>query len=89
VHSGKVDNFWSIFLNNQLPAVDTISIEVCEGKVLVICIDLDNVTKKDSAILLESFNNCKEFQFDNCVASLSVGKFATVECQGSSVLLNY
>jgi hypothetical protein len=55
----------------------------------VIHIDLDNVTKKDSAILLESFNNCKEFQFDNCVASLSVGKSATVECQGSSVLLNY
>jgi hypothetical protein len=38
---------------------------------------------------LESFNNCKEFQFDNCVASLSVGKFATVGCQGLSVLLNY
>jgi hypothetical protein len=55
----------------------------------VIRIDLDNVTKKDSAILLKSFNNCKEFQLDNCVASLSVGKFATVECQGSSVLLNY
>ena len=89
MHSRKVDNFWSIFLNNQSPVADTISIEVCKGKVLVIRIDLDNVTKKDSAILLESFNNCKEFQFNNCVASLSIGKFATVECQGSSVLLNY
>jgi hypothetical protein len=89
VHSGKVDNFWSIFLNNQSPVADTISIEVCEGKVLVIHIDLDNVTKKDIAILLESFNNCKEFQLDNFVASLSIGKFATVECQGLSVLLNY
>jgi hypothetical protein len=97
VHSGKVDNFRSIFLNNfrsiflnnQSPAADTISIEVCEGKVLLIRIDLDNLTKKDSAILLESFNNCKEFQFDNCVASLSVSKFVTVECQGLSVLLNY
>jgi hypothetical protein len=68
-----------------LPAADTIIIEVCQGKALVIHIDLDNVTKKDSAILSESFNNCKEFRFDNCVASLSVGKFATVECQGSSV----
>jgi hypothetical protein len=63
-----------------LPAADTISIEVCEGKVLVIHIDLDNVTKKDNAILLESFNDCKEFQLDNCVASLSVGKFVTVKC---------
>jgi hypothetical protein len=88
VHSGKVDNFRSIFLNNQSLAADTISIEVCKGKVLVIHIDLDNVTKKDSVILLESFNNCKEFQFNKCVASLSIGKFATVECQGSSVLLN-
>jgi hypothetical protein len=46
----------------------------------VIHIYLDDVTKEDSAILLESFNNCKEFQFDNCVASLSVIKFVTVEC---------
>jgi hypothetical protein len=38
---------------------------------------------------LESFNNCKEFQFNKCVVSLSISKFATVECQGSSVLLNY
>jgi hypothetical protein len=40
-----------------LPAADTIGIEVCEGKIFVIHIDLDNVTKKDSAILLESFDN--------------------------------
>ncbi len=60
MHSGKVDNFRSVFLNNQLPAADMISIEVCEGKVLVIHVDLDNVTKKDSAILLESFNNCQQ-----------------------------
>jgi hemolysin activation/secretion protein len=57
VHSRKVDNFWSIFLNNQSSAADTIRIEVCEGKIFVIRIDLDNVTKKDSAILLESFDN--------------------------------
>jgi hypothetical protein len=42
---------------HQSPAVDTIGIEVCKGKILVIRIDLDNVTKKDSAILLESFIN--------------------------------
>jgi hypothetical protein len=46
VHSGKVDNFRSVFLNNQLPVADTISIEICEGKVLVIGIDLDNVTRR-------------------------------------------
>jgi hypothetical protein len=57
VHSRKVDNFCSILLNNQLPAADTISIEVCKGKAFVICIDFDNVTKKDSAMLLESFDN--------------------------------
>jgi hypothetical protein len=66
-----------------------ISIEICKGKILVIGIDLDNVTKEDNAILLEIFNNCQRLQFNNCVASLSVGKLATVECQGSSVLLNY
>ena len=57
MHSRKVDNFRSIFLNNQSPVADTISIEVCKGKILVIRIDLDNVTKEDSAILLESFDN--------------------------------
>jgi hypothetical protein len=72
-----------------LPAADPISIEICEGKILVIVIDLDNVTKEDSAILLESFNNGQELQFDNSVASVSIGKFATVECQGSSILLDY
>jgi hypothetical protein len=30
-------------------------------KILVICINLDNVTKEDYAILLESFNNGQEF----------------------------
>jgi hypothetical protein len=78
VHSRKVDNFWSIFLNNQSPVADTISIEICKGKVLVIGIDFDNLTKEDSAILLESFNNCQKLQFSNCVASLSIGKFAIV-----------
>jgi hypothetical protein len=38
---------------------------------------------------LESFDNGQEFQFDNGVVSLSIGKFATVECQRSSTLLNY
>jgi hypothetical protein len=62
-----------------------ISVEVCEGKVLVTHIDLDNVTKEDSA----SFDNGQEFQFDNSVAGLSIGKFVTVEWQRSSILLNY
>jgi hypothetical protein len=57
VHSRKVDNFRSIFLNNQWSVGDTIGIEVCEDKIFVIRIDLDNVTKKDSPILLESFDN--------------------------------
>jgi hypothetical protein len=57
VHSRKVDNFQSIFLNNQLPVADMISIGFYKGKDLVIHIDLDNVTKEDSAILLESFDN--------------------------------
>jgi hypothetical protein len=90
VHSSrKVDNFRSIFLNNQLPVVDMISVEDCKGKILVICIDLDNVTKEDSVILLESFDNGQEFQLDNGVLSLSISKFATVECQRLSILLNY
>ncbi len=89
MRSRRVDNFQSIFLKNQLPAVDTISIEICKGKVLVIDIDLDYVTKEDSAILLESFINGLVFQCNNSVASLGVGKFAAVECQGLSVLLNY
>jgi hypothetical protein len=38
---------------------------------------------------LESFDNGQEFQFDNGVAGLSIGKIATVECQRSSILLNY
>jgi hypothetical protein len=57
VHSRKVDNIQSIFHNNQSPVVDMISIEVYEGKIHVICIDLDKVIKEDSAILLESFDN--------------------------------
>jgi hypothetical protein len=89
VHSRKVDNFWSIFLNNQSPAVDVISVEVWEAKIFVICINLDNLTKEDSAILLESFDNGQEFQFHNGVVGLSISKFATVECQRLSILLNY
>jgi hypothetical protein len=38
---------------------------------------------------LESFKYGQELQFDNGVASLSISKFATVECHGSSILLNY
>jgi hypothetical protein len=89
VHSRKVHNFWSIFLNNQSPVADMISVEVCEGKIFVICIDLDNVTKEYNVILLESFDDGQEFQFDNSVAGLSISKFATVECQRSSIFLNY
>jgi hypothetical protein len=36
---------------------------------------------------LESFNNGQESQFDKGVAGLSIGKFATVKCQRSFVLL--
>jgi hypothetical protein len=66
-----------------------ISVKVCKGKILVICVNLDNVTKKNSAIFLESFNNGQEFQFNNRVVGLSIGKFVNVKCQRSSVLLNY
>jgi hypothetical protein len=88
-HSRKVDSFLSIFLNNQSPVAYKISVKVCKGKILVICVNLDNVTKKNSAILLESFNNGQEFQFNNRVVGLSIGKFVNVKCQRSSVLLNY
>ena len=43
IGSGEVDNFWTIFFNNQSPVVDTISGEVGEGKILVVNVDVDDV----------------------------------------------
>ena len=42
--SGKINNFWTIFLNNQPPVADTIGSEVQKGKVLVIGVDMDDVS---------------------------------------------
>ena len=42
--SGEVDNFWTIFLNNQPPVVDMVGGEVGEGKILVVSVDADDVS---------------------------------------------
>ena len=42
--SGKINNFRTIFLNNQPPVVDMISSEVQKGKIFVIGVDTDDVS---------------------------------------------
>ena len=42
--AGKINHFWSIFLNNQPPVADTIGVEIQKGKILVIHVDADNMS---------------------------------------------
>jgi hypothetical protein len=55
VFAGKVDNVGTIFLNNQSLACDAISSEVQKGKILVINVNCNQMSKENTLVLTKCF----------------------------------
>jgi hypothetical protein len=71
----KVDNVWTIFLNNQLPVSDAISSEVQKGKILVIGVNRNQMSEKSTLVLMKCFHYHKQFEFCDGVSHLRISKF--------------
>ncbi len=73
--AGKVDTVGTIFFNNQLPASDVIGSEIQEGKIFVVGVDCNQMSKENTLVLTKCFHCCKQFEFCDGVSHLGIGKF--------------
>jgi len=73
------DDLWGMFFRNQTPAADSVSAEVVEGEIPMICENVDEMSQEDGSELSESFNNGEQFQFSNSAAGLRVQELARAE----------
>jgi hypothetical protein len=75
VFAGKVDNVGTVFLNNQSPASDAIGSEVQKGKILVINVNCNQMSKENTLILTKCFLYHKQLEFCDSVYCLRISKF--------------
>jgi hypothetical protein len=75
VFAGKVDNVGTIFLNNQSPASDAIGSEVRNGKILVINVNCNQMSKENTLVLTKCFLYHKQLKFCDSVSRLRNSKF--------------
>jgi hypothetical protein len=75
VFARKVDNVGTIFLNNQSPVGDATGSEVQKGKILVINVNCNQMSKENTLVLTKCFLYHKQLKFCDSVSHLRISKF--------------
>ena len=77
--AGKINNFWPILFNNQLPAGDAVGCEVGEGEIFVVSVNNNLLAQKDGSVLTKRLDDCEKFELGDGVPGLAIGQLARVE----------